>query len=73
MLKRAERMSFPQRVFLLVLALAFATTSVLQALLAMSVSEWWPVVLAALLALSASWCLATAARACDGDRRGRLR
>ncbi|EHR48762.1 hypothetical protein SacmaDRAFT_0461 [Saccharomonospora marina XMU15] len=73
MLKRAARMSFPQRMFLLLLALAFATTAVLQALLAVSVSEWWPVVLAALLALAATWCLATAARAWDRDRRRRLR
>lgn len=73
MLKRAARMSFPQRMFLLVLALAFATTATLQALLAVSVSEWWPVVLAALLALAAAWCLTVAARARDGSERRKLR
>ncbi|PXY35301.1 hypothetical protein DI005_15855 [Prauserella sp. PE36] len=72
MLKRAGRYPFSQRLLLIVLALAFAATAVLQAFLASSMSEWWPAVLAAALALAALWCLIAAARAWDGTEKRRL-
>ncbi|MFF5986029.1 hypothetical protein [Prauserella flavalba] len=72
MLKRAGRYTFSQRLLLILLALAFAATAVLQAFLAGSMSEWWPAVLAAALALAALWCLIAAARAWDGTEKRRL-
>ncbi|MFC4001807.1 hypothetical protein ACFS2C_01765 [Prauserella oleivorans] len=57
MLKRSVRVAWSQRLMFVMLALVFAATAALQGFLASSVSEWWPAVLAALLALAAAGCL----------------
>ncbi|MEU6641231.1 hypothetical protein ABZ863_01635 [Saccharomonospora sp. NPDC046836] len=72
MLKRDDRFTFPQRLLLLILAFVFAATAVLQAFLAGWMSEWWPAVLAAALALAAVGCLLAAGRAWNGSERRHL-
>ncbi|OLT44211.1 hypothetical protein BJF85_20260 [Saccharomonospora sp. CUA-673] len=57
-----------ERVLFLLLALAFAATATLQLFLADSMSVWWPIVLAVLLALAALLCLYVAVRAGESDK-----
>ncbi|TWH21979.1 hypothetical protein [Prauserella rugosa] len=54
-----------ERVLFLLLALAFAVTATLQLFLADSMSVWWPIALAVLLAIAAVLCLYVAVRATD--------
>ncbi|PXY32759.1 hypothetical protein [Prauserella muralis] len=69
MLKRAGRLSMTQRLLLVMASLAFAATAAVQAFLAGTMAEWWPVVLAVALALAALFCAAAAVRPWLRDRR----
>lgn len=62
MLKRAGRLSVRQRLLLAMASLAFAATAAVHGFLAGTMTEWWPAVLAVILALAALFCAATAAR-----------
>ncbi|WP_197319365.1 hypothetical protein [Saccharomonospora sp. NB11] len=48
------------RLALLVLALTFTATAVVQACLAATTTEWWPGVVAAALTAAAVWCVVEA-------------
>lgn len=69
MLRHAPRGNSAERGLLFVLAAAFAGTAGVHTFLADTTSEWWPLPIAAVLALAASWCLATAVRWHDHGRR----
>lgn len=62
MLKRTVGPEFSQRLLWLLIAVAFASTAVVHAVLAGTMSEWWPIVAAVLLAIPAVLCAVLAAR-----------
>ncbi|WP_199430912.1 hypothetical protein [Qaidamihabitans albus] len=72
MLERAGKPAFHQRIVWLLIALAFAASAVAQAIVASSMAEWWPVVVAAVLAILAVLSGLVAARRWDDSRRRHL-